>query len=269
MRYPVVSGRFYESEGELLHRQIEKCFQHPHGPGPAPSPGSERSIVAAVAPHAGYMASGPAAAHVYHEIISDGLPELYVIIGPGHRGAGAAAAVSDEDFWTPLGVVETDQDTVSRMKGIAEVDRRAHEHEHSVEVQLPFIQYIDPSPRIVAVVMNSQDMETAAELAESVAEATAGKDALVIASNDMSHYVSRQRAGKDDGALVDRILDLDVEGMYRTIEERRVSACGYGPIAAAMLATAPSSARLLKYMDSGDMIPMDDVVGYASVAFHR
>lgn len=269
MRYPVVAGRFYESEGDLLQKQIEKCFQHPHGPGPAPAPGSERSIVAAVAPHAGYMASGPAAAHVYHAIISDGLPELYVIIGPGHRGMGAPVAVSDEDFWTPLGVVETDRDVVSRMGGIAQVDRRAHEQEHSVEVQLPFIQHIDPSPRIVPVVMNAQDMESAAALAESVAEATEGKDTVVIASSDMSHYVSKQRAGADDGAVVERILDLDVEGMYRTIGQRRVSACGYGPIAAAMLATSPSSARLLKYMDSGDMIPMDDVVGYASVAFHR
>lgn len=269
MRYPVVAGVFYESEGDALQRQIGKCFQHVHGPGPLPPPGSERRICAALAPHAGYMASGPAAAHTYHAIMEDGLPELYVVIGPGHRGRGATVAVSDEDFWTPLGVCETDMEVVERIQGIVEVDRAAHQQEHSVEVQLPFIQTIDPSPRIVAVVMNAQDPESARETARSLREACEGKDTVFIASSDLSHYVSKERATHDDLAVVERVIDLDVEGMYGTIRDLDVSACGFGPIAAALMAADPSSSRLLKYMDSGDMIPMDDVVGYAAAVFHR
>ncbi|HIJ00590.1 MAG TPA: AmmeMemoRadiSam system protein B [Candidatus Methanomethylophilaceae archaeon] len=269
MRYPVVAGRFYEGEAEALRRQIDHCFLHPHGPGPLPKSGSRRSIVAALAPHAGYMASGPAAAHVYHAILADGLPELYVLIGPGHTGSGAPVAASDEDFLTPLGVCETDREAVSKLDGIVEVDRRAHMMEHSLEVQIPFIQTIDPSPKIVAVVMNTQDPQSAVETARSLRKASAGKDTLFIASSDLSHYVPQARAEKDDMYLVERILALDVEGIYEAIAYRHISACGFGPIVAAILASKPSSAELLKYMTSGDMIPMNDVVGYAAVAFRR
>ena len=269
MRYPVVAGRFYEGEGEALHRQIAKCFQHPHGPGPLGVNGTKRDIVAMLAPHAGYMASGPAQAHAYHVIATDGLPELYVIIGPGHTGRGAPVAVSDEDFWTPLGVCETDMDVVSRMKGIVKIDRSAHLHEHSVEVQIPFIQFIDPAPKMVAVVMNVQDPESAAETARSLRQACEGKDTVFIASSDMSHYVRKERANREDLEVLDRVVDLDVQGMYSAIRRLGVSACGFGPIAAAMMAAEPSSARLLKYMDSGDTIGMGDVVGYAAAEFRR
>ena len=269
MRYPVVAGRFYESEGDTLQRQISKCFQHRHGPGPLTDPGTSREIVGMLAPHAGYMASGPAQAHSYHAILADGLPDLYVVIGPGHSGRGAPVAVSDEDFWTPLGVCETDMDVVSRLKGIVEVDRRAHMQEHSVEVQMPFIQTIDPSPKVVAVVMNAQDMESAAETARSLRDACEGMDVLYIASSDLSHYVPKEKANREDMKVLDKVVDLDVAGMYDTIRRLGVTACGFGPIAAAMMASQPSRSKLLKYMDSGDTVGMGDVVGYAAVSFLR
>ena len=267
MRYPVVAGRFYESEGEVLHRQIAKCFQHPHGPGPVGVNGTKRDIVAMLAPHAGYMASGPAQAHAYHAIATDGLPELYVIIGPGHTGRGAPVAVSDEDFWTPLGVCETDMEVVSKLKGIVKVDRSAHLHEHSVEVQIPFIQFIDPAPKMVAVVMNVQDPESAAETARSLRQACEGKDTLFIASSDLSHYVPKARANREDKQVLEKALDLDVAGIYETIRSLGVSACGFGPIATAIMASQPTRSQLLKYMDSGDTIGMGDVVGYAAMSF--
>ena len=270
MRPPAVAGRFYPDDPDELEDMISWCFRHRLGPGEPRGTGSERSIRAAMAPHAGYMCSGMTAAHTYRAMAEDGLPDVYVVIGPDHYGAAMGGTVlCSEDFLTPLGVCRTDREVCSRLARRFPDVPRAHAREHAVEVQVPFIQTIDPDPAIVAVTMGDQSPPAAAELASAVAEACADRDAVVIASTDMSHYIPKAEAAELDGAVLDRVAAMDARGMYDTVYGRRVSMCGYGPTAAAMLFSGDASAEVLRRTDSHDALggSPDAVVGYASAVF--
>ena len=143
VRYPAVAGQFYAGKEASLRREVEACFNSPIGPGHLPKLESgPRNIVGAVVPHAGLAYSGPVAAHVYAALAKDGFPGTFVIVGPNHNGIGAGVATTEEDFETPFGVVSIDQDIVSKLKGVVENDPVSHRFEHSIEVQLPFLQYI-------------------------------------------------------------------------------------------------------------------------------
>ena len=170
---------------------------------------------------------------------------------------------------TPLGVCRSDREVCSKLAERFPDSPRAHAREHAVEVQLPFIQYIDPDPSIVAITMGDQSPRSAAELADALREACAGRDAIVIASTDMSHYILKEEASRLDGMVLDRVADMDVPGMYRTVYENRVSMCGYGPTAVAMLFAGDGRARMLGHTDSYDSLGMDPgaVVGYSSAVF--
>ncbi len=220
-------------------------------------------------PHAGFMFSGPVAAHVYAEMARDGLPETVVIIGPNHTGYGRAVSASSEDFETPLGVVKVDREVVSRLRGVVEIDRTAHLYEHSLEVQLPFLQYLSTDIKIVPVIMGQQDIVMARETAKVLREACGEKDVLYLASSDFSHYVPAVKAKEEDGKVLERILEIDAEGVIDVVSARNISMCGYGPVATMLLASGGSSARLLHYGTSGDVRQMDQVVGYAAVVVDR
>jgi AmmeMemoRadiSam system protein B len=271
VRRAAVAGQFYANRAAALRSEVERCFLSPIGPGHLPNLNlsGERRIVGAMVPHAGLVYSGPVAAHAYAALAEDGFPETFIIIGPNHHGRGKGVAVSDEDFETPLGISKVDHEIVSRLKGVVEVDRSAHLHEHSLEVQLPFIQYIKPDTKIVAIAMGYQDPETAAEVARSVRKAIESNDVVVLASSDMSHYVPAQVAKVKDMAVLTRLVDLDHEGAYHQVMELDVSMCGYGPALAMVQAVDGKGARLLKYASSGDVTPMRDVVGYASLIVTR
>ena len=209
-------------------------------------------------------------AHTYRAIAEDGLPDVYVIVGPDHYGTARGRTVlCSEDFSTPLGVCRTDSDVCSRLVEVFPDDPGAHSMEHAVEVQVPFIQSIDPDPSIVAVTMGDQSPEAAVRLAKALGAACEGVDAVVIASTDMSHYIPKADAARLDGMVLDRVSEMDVGGMYRTVYENRVSMCGYGPTAVAMIFSEGSSAEVLKHTDSFDALGMDPtaVVGYASAVF--
>jgi AmmeMemoRadiSam system protein B len=139
-----------------------------------------------------------------------------------------------------------------------------------VEVQIPFIQYIDPNAKIIPIIMSDQSQECARYLSNAIAEACEGIDHVVIASSDLSHYVPKGQASSESKCLLDRICALDVNGMYDVIDERKITACGFGPMAVAM-SSGCRSAKSLKYSDSCDSLgsDRDGVVGYASVAMHR
>lgn len=266
-RRPAVAGQFYAGRETALRSEVERCFLSPIGPGSLPvldrkGPGK---IVGAMVPHAGLVYSGPVAAHAYMALAEDGFPSTFIIIGPNHHGRGKGVAVSDEDFETPMGVIKTDMDIVHRLKGVVEVDRSAHLYEHSLEVQLPFLQYIDPDVKIVAIAMGYQDPETAVELAKSIKIATEGRRAVVLASSDMSHYVPPQVAKEKDMGVLNKLVAMDPDGAYRQILQKDVSMCGYGPVMAMFHAVNGKEARLLKYANSGDVTPMSEVVGYASL----
>jgi AmmeMemoRadiSam system protein B len=267
MRYAAVAGQFYSNNPEELRRQVEKCFTSPIGPGRIPElKEGPRSIVGAVCPHAGFMYSGPVAAHVFNALASDGFPETFVIIGPNHTGMGAVVATTSEDFNMPMGVVPVDKELAERVvQGIISDDILAHRGEHSLEVQLPFIQYLSPDVKIVPINMGLQDFKTAREVGEIVAKETEGKDVVVIASTDFSHYIPQDIAERMDKLAIDKILELDPKGLYKTVTKEHISMCGYGPVMAMLIAVQGKKSELLKYSTSGDVQPMREVVGYGGM----
>jgi hypothetical protein len=271
VRRAAVAGQFYSSSKNALIEELERCFLSPLGPGKLPEVVNEgpRRIAGAVVPHAGLVFSGPVAAHVYAAMAADGMPETVVIIGPNHTGYGKAVSASSEDFETPLGVVRSDRDIISRLKGVVEIDRAAHLYEHSLEVQLPFLQYLDPEIKVVPIVMGRQDIVMARETAKVLREACAGRDVVILASSDFSHYLPAEAARKRDEMVLERIMRLDAEGVVEVVEKNDISMCGYGPVAAMIMACEGSEARLLHYGNSGDVRPMGDVVGYAAAVVMR
>jgi len=280
VRRPVVAGSFYAGSREALVRQVEGCFRHELGPGGVPevAGGGLRRVVALVCPHAGYMYSGPVAAHAYYRLASDGRPDVVVILGPNHQGVGSIIATVEGGVWrTPLGDVEVDGEIAKKIveySGLVDFDEAAHAYEHSIEVQLPFLQYLYGSGfRIVPISMLMQDRESSVEVGEAVAKAVSGLNAVVIASTDLTHYEPQSSANRKDRAVIDAVLRMDVDALYRTIESLNVSMCGYGPTAAAITAAralGAGEAELLCYKTSGDITgDMSAVVGYAAISIQR
>jgi len=191
-RPPAVAGQFYAADGRELARQVESCFTDPRGPGglPARRRSTERRVVAAVVPHAGYPYSGPIAAHVYARIAAERPPRSVVVLGVDHYGAGLGAALSVRPWLTPLGPTPIDTDLAKALtSGPVRVDESAHAREHSIEVQLPFLEYVLPKPSFVPLQVRFGPLRYLTEVAEVVRAATEGKDVLLLASTDFSHYV--------------------------------------------------------------------------------
>ncbi|MEM2280742.1 MAG: AmmeMemoRadiSam system protein B, partial [Candidatus Bathyarchaeia archaeon] len=273
VRHPCQAGAFYARSAEALRRQIEECFLNELGPGEIPSvvQAGARRIIGLVCPHAGYMYSGPVAAHAYYSLALDGRPDVVVIFGPNHTGYGSALAIMNEGVWrTPLGDVEVDGETASqivRESRIVDVDEAAHRYEHSIEVQLPFLQYLFGSSfKFVPICFLMQDLHSSMEVGQATAKALAGKNAVIIASSDMTHYEPHKVAVRKDRLALQAVEEMDEAKFYSTIEEHRISACGYGPIAAlitAAKALGVKEAKLLCYKTSGDVSgDYSAVVGY-------
>ena len=280
VRRPCQAGAFYAGTAESLKRQIENCFLHELGPGKIPEvvKTGPRQVIGLVCPHAGYMFSGPVAAHAYHKLALDGKPDVVVLFGPNHTGYGSALAVMNEGFWrTPLGDVEVDAESATRIaheSRIVDVDDSAHRLEHSIEVQLPFLQYLYGSEfKIVPICFLMQDLSSAREVGQAVAKVLAGKNAVIIASSDMTHYEPQESAKKKDEMALEAVEAMDEAKFYSVIEAHRISACGYGPIAALITAAkilGAKEAKLLCYKTSGDVIgDYSSVVGYAAVCFTK
>lgn len=270
-RHPAVAGQFYPGNEMQVRAEIEAAFLSPLGPGEVPEVVGDgrRSIVGAMVPHAGWMYSGPVAAHVYAALARDGLPETFIIIGPNHHGAGAPVATTTQDFITPLGLATIDQEIVRRLGRYVVDDPSAHLFEHSIEVQVPFLQYLDEDVSIVPISMGAQDPHTAAETAAEIRNAVADRDVVILASTDMSHYVPPEVARKKDQAVIDKVLALDATGVYDEVVSRNVTMCGYGPVMTMLMACDGTKAELLQYANSGDVMPMQEVVGYAGIVVRR
>ncbi|WP_440945932.1 MEMO1 family protein [Methanosarcina sp. T3] len=262
MRQPAVAGQFYPLHCENLEKELTRCFEGLEI--------REREVLGAVCPHAGYIYSGKVAAHVYAT-----LPEAdtYVLFGPNHTGYGSPISVSRETWKTPLGTIDVDLELADGFLGsIVDADELGHTYEHSIEVQLPFLQYrFGQGFKILPICMGMQDEETAVEVGNLVADlvSESGKRAVIIASSDFTHYETAERAKETDSEVIDAILRLDVPGMYDRLYRRNASVCGYGPIAAMLSASQKlggSRATLLKYTNSGDVSgDMSAVVGYAAI----
>lgn len=269
MRYPAVAGKFYPADKSALKESISGCFRHELGPGEIGSSDDKRTIKGVLVPHAGYSCSGMNAAHAYRKIAEDGLPDAYVIIGPDHYGIPFDSALCDEPYLTPFGECDVDLRIIDKLSEDIPVVAEAHRFEHSIEVEVPFIQYIDPNAKIVPLIMSDQSIESAKRIGRLVREACKGMDVIVIASSDMSHYVPKPIASVNDHALIDRICSMDINGIYDVIRSG-VTACGYGPISAMIEAISPANGKLLCYSDSYDALnyQKESVVGYASAIFY-
>lgn len=290
VRYPAVAGSFYPADGELVD-MLEKFFSDLGGEG------RKRRITAGVAPHAGYVFSGYTASRTYKAIFEDGLPETFVILGPNHTGLGSPIAVYPEGEWlTPLGNIEVDDDmskAIAKLSGIADLDETAHTYEHSIEVQIPFIQYLAEKAgkevKIVPIVLGIQDKEVAEGLGKAIFEASKelGRDVVVIASTDFMHYGRMygyvpfrvraeelpHRIKEWDFRVIRRVLDFDVGGMFHELREMRHTMCGPGGVGAAIVYSHRSGAlgaELLHYTTSFEVSRSTDaVVGYASIVIRR
>jgi AmmeMemoRadiSam system protein B len=232
-------------------------------------------VVAVVAPHAGYEYSGPVAAHSYLHVSSLPDPDLLVVVAPNHYGIGSGVSTFKEGFWeTPLGRVRVDSEATRALveAGAAAYDNDAHRMEHSLEVQLPFLQrlYGDSVP-LLPVSLIFQDSGTTEEVARALADILAHKKVVLVASSDLTHYESAEVAIAKDKPLLQKVAKMDVDGFYSTLEELQVTACGFGAIATVMrtaMALGLRKGELLKYATSGDTTGDNlQVVGYAAVRF--
>ncbi len=274
IREPVVAGQFYPDRKEDLENLIQSCFNHNLGPGSDLIESTEK-VLGIVCPHAGYIYSGPTACHSYKAISSQS-PELAIIIGPNHFGVGKDAATMIDAQWkTPLGMVQVDSDSAKQIAEISEfieIDEYSHSQDHSLEVQIPMLQVILSNEfQILPIILRAQDIKAAMDVGNAVYEIAKKKNAIIIASSDFTHYEENSFAHQQDKSLIEPILDLDVDRFYQVLYEKRVTACGYGAMASAMIACKKLGARkgeLLSYATSGDVSgDTESVVGYGSIKF--
>ena len=274
IREPVVAGQFYPGEKKELKNMIKSCFEHKFGPGTDSIESSEK-IFGIVCPHAGYVYSGPTACHSYKSIVNQN-PELVIIIGPNHFGIGRDAATMIDAQWkTPLGMVQVDSESAKQVAEISEfieIDEYSHSQDHSLEVQVPMLQEIFSNDfQILPIILRSQNMETAIDVGNAISEIAKKKNVIIVASSDFTHYEENSFAHQQDMALIEPILEMDIERFYQVLNERRVTACGYGAMASAMIACkniGATKGELLSYATSGDVSGnTESVVGYGAIKF--
>lgn len=262
-RAPSVAGQFYNGTPESLTRQVSQyILDSPKEP-----------VLGALCPHAGLMYSGHVAGAVYSRIE---FPETFVLLGPNHTGLGSPISVMSEGQWEiPTGTFDIEKVLAHKIHtlsdGLVEKDSRAHLFEHSIEVQLPFIAYFSTSVKIVPIALMTLDLETCHKVAQAIVSAIKLMDyrITIIASSDMSHYVSDTEARALDGLAIDKILQLDPEGLYKTVTSKKISMCGYIPATImlyACIALGAQKAELIKYATSGEVSgDYNYVVGYAGI----
>ncbi len=264
-RKPSVAGQFYPGTEPSLKREVGRLLDIGKGQ-------PKEKAIGIVSPHAGYMYSGPVAGCVFSSIE---IPETVIILGPNHTGAGPRFSLFKEGSWqTPLGDVEIDKKmagAILKNSKFLEEDTSAHAYEHSLEVQLPFIQYIKKNFKIVPMVLSVYNMDAYQNLGEAIASAVkqSKKKALIIASSDMTHYESRESAEKKDKIAIEAMLKLDWSQLIEQVEKLNISMCGYIAVAVMLIAAKDLGAKetkLIKYQTSGDITgDYNAVVGYAGI----
>lgn len=263
MRSPAVAGQFYPGSAPGLKHQLDGLFKGVSY--------EELPVLGAVVPHAGYVYSGAVAAEVYARLPKR---ETYIILGPNHHGLGAPIALSRDSWRTPLGDVEVDQEMAQALAGsIIDYDEIAHMHEHSIEVQIPFLQIRFQGFKILPIAMGLQDEETAIEVGETLAKTIKDlkRNCVIIASSDFTHYEPQETARRIDAKLIEAILNMDASELYNRVYRYNATACGYGPISATITASralGATSGKLLRYATSGDVVgDFSQVVGYGAIVF--
>ncbi|MHA1129925.1 MAG: AmmeMemoRadiSam system protein B [Candidatus Helarchaeota archaeon] len=271
------AGSWYEGTESGLRDTLRRFFEtDKRGPKKVPVVNSNglREIIGLVSPHAGYIYSGAIAAHGYAELAADGRPSLFIVVGIDHRGYGTApASVQVEGGWeTPLGVVKINskiaRDIVSNSEKIVD-SARAHSMEHSLELQIPFLQYIYGKIEFIPIIISVGGLSAFQDIGNALAKACNGKDVVLIASTDFTHFESAESAKTQDQKAINAILKLDEEMLYKTVKENAISMCGYGSTSIVIKAARELGAKkgiLLKYGHSGEVSGDNhSVVGYGSL----
>lgn len=264
MRKPVVAGQFYPIAPEQLQKEIS---------GFVCAPAKKQHAFGILSPHAGYVYSGAVAGAVFSSIA---LPKIFIIIGPNHTGMGKTVSISSGEEWEmPGGNVKINNKLAEIIKSkttLIKEDSAAHSSEHSIEVQLPFIQNFSDEFDIVPICTQRIEYSTCEVIGAAIAEAIKeyGRHVLIIASSDMTHYESKENAERKDKVAIGKIIELDPEGLYAAVRKYSISMCGFIPATIMLIASkelGASRAELVKYMTSGDVSgDYDQVVGYAGMA---
>ena len=262
-RSPAVAGRFYPEDDKSLRLSIQELC------GTAPA--QKKKVLAAVSPHAGYVYSGSVAGDTIAQI---DVPETVVLLGPNHTGKGQAVGLSTATWQMPMGAVPVDrnfaQDLLNETDYIEE-DELAHRYEHSLEVQLPFLQMQQPNLSIVPISISHISYQVLEEIGLALAEVIkrSGKEVLILASSDMTHYEPRAAAEKKDHYVLKKLVDMDPNTLYRSVIGHRISMCGIMPVTVALIAALELGAtktKVVRYTDSGEITgDTGQVVGYAGV----
>lgn len=263
IRPAAVAGTFYEGRPEDLRRHVERLL---------PAAAVESPAFGAIVPHAGYVYSGSVAGEVYARLR---IPAAVVLFCPNHTGRGRPASLDPSHAWrTPLGDVPVDRALAARLAELSpslELDAAAHAREHSLEVQLPFLQVRRPDVAIVAVCLGAPDLALCQELGEAFVRLREEQEEppLLLASSDMNHYESRAVGSRKDGLALARVEALDPQGLFSTVLTESISMCGFLPATALLFAArtaGASSATVVARRDSGDETgDTSSVVGYAGV----
>jgi hypothetical protein len=268
IRKPVVAGQFYPSNKSSLLRQIEQFVNED---------AEKIEAKGILMPHAGYIYSGLVAGQTISSIVPK---ETFIILGPNHTGYGEHFSIMSQGSWqTPLGKVDIDSDlatAIMQESNFLKEDQKAHMYEHSIEVELPFLQYFSKDFKFIPIVLFPAELKTYKQIADGIVKAIEkiGKtdNITIIASSDMTHYEPQKEAQTKDKQALDTILELDEDGLLKKIKDLNISMCGYAAVII-MLATAKllgaKNARLIKYQTSADISgDYSAVVGYAGVIIY-
>lgn len=262
-RKPAVAGQFYPASSQDLSRQVEGFIR---------TDAEKEDAIGIVSPHAGLIYSGMVAGEVYSQI---NMPHTVILIGPNHTGIGSPVSIMSSGSWQmPTGELNIDEKTAERLKektGLIEEDTTAHTMEHSIEVQLPFILHYSQDVMIVPIILMHDSLDICRQVGEAIADVIKESDypILIAASSDMSHYETDATARRKDNMAIEKVLNMDPEGLYATVINEHISMCGIIPVATMLFAAAKLGAkksRLVKYMSSGETSgDYDQVVGYAGM----
>ncbi len=273
IRLPAVSGTFYPGNPDVLRKDIEGYFSKARVDR-IPDSATVKGIIS---PHAGYMYSGQTAAYGY-KALAGSRYDTVIIVAPSHRSFFAGAALDNRRLYrTPLGDIPIDQELTEELlgeSGVMHANPKVHEGEHSLEVQLPFLQFVLKSFTIVPVIMGTQDPQSSEDLSNALSDCLGkkGKRFLVVGSTDLSHYYPYDYAVQLDSVVVRHLEGFDIEGMLKDLTTEQYEACGAGPMITVMMVSRQLGAdrgKVLNYANSGDVSgDRSSVVGYVSAVFY-
>jgi hypothetical protein len=270
IRESVIAGTWYPADPAKLGKELGMYLDRAHPPE------IKGDLIALVVPHAGYMYSGGVAAWSYKLLLNNRFDRV-LILAPSHRTSFRGASIYNlGGYRTPLGIVPLDHELIDDLyknTALIRYNPQADLMEHSLEIQLPFLQIVLDTFSLTPVIMGAQHYDFCAQLADAIEAVCKGRRVLIIASSDLSHYYPYERAVLLDGVCLERLNCFDPEGLASEVQNQSTQACGAGPLITTMLAAKKlggDRCKVLNYANSGDVTgDRSGVVGYAAAAIYR